>query len=88
MRAGDGHGQRIHREDLQRIFDEFWQVEGRSPRTFDAAGLGLAISRGLARQLGGDIEVESEPGKGSVFSLTLPIATDAGAAQPAQVVVL
>ena len=65
----------IPARDHERIFDEFEQVNA-GPRTDSSArgtGLGLAISRRLARSLGGDISLESEAGKGSTFSLWLPL---------------
>src|SRR4051812_37456730 len=65
----------IPARDHERIFDEFEQVNA-GPRTDSSArgtGLGLAISRRLARSLGGDITLVSEPGKGSTFSLWLPL---------------
>ena len=62
----------IRAEQLERIFDPFVQVQSGPTRAADGVGLGLAISRDMARQMGGDISVESEIGKGSVFTLTLP----------------
>jgi signal transduction histidine kinase len=63
----------IAEENLERIFDPFWQVEQRSTRKVGGTGLGLSVSRTLARLIGGDIRVESEIGKGSSFILTLPL---------------
>lgn len=58
--------------DLLHVFDDFRQVDARANRNFDGCGLGLAVSRRLVLLMGGYIEVESEPGRGSCFRLTLP----------------
>ncbi|HJQ53354.1 MAG TPA: ATP-binding protein [Gemmatimonadaceae bacterium] len=60
-------------ENLERIFDPFWQVEQRSTRRAGGTGLGLSVSRNLARLLGGDVSVSSSPENGSTFTVTLPI---------------
>ena len=59
-------------ENLERIFDPFWQVEQRSTRRVGGTGLGLSVSRSLARLLGGDVSVSSSPENGSTFTVTLP----------------
>ena len=62
--------------DLERIFDEFEQVNAgpRGDSMERGTGLGLPISRRLARLLGGEITVESQPGKGSTFTIWLPVS--------------
>jgi signal transduction histidine kinase/CheY-like chemotaxis protein len=54
------------------IFEAFRQADGKTSRQFGGTGLGLTITRQLARILGGDVKVESEVGKGSIFTLYLP----------------
>ena len=67
-------GAGISREKLDRIFDPFVQAERRLNQPVQGVGLGLAISRDLAQAMGGEITVESEPGEGSTFTLSLPRA--------------
>ena len=65
---------------LERIFEEFHQVDGGATRQHGGTGLVLSISRHFARLLGGDISVQSTAGHGSTFSVTIPIRYDAGQA--------
>src|SRR5207237_4810855 len=62
----------IHKSDIQRLFRPFSQLDSSLTRKYSGTGLGLYISERLARLLGGRIEVEAEPGKGSTFTLVLP----------------
>jgi signal transduction histidine kinase len=65
-------GRGIPAEKLAAIFDPFVQVDARLTRTHEGVGLGLAISRDLARGMRGDLTVHSVPGHGSTFTLRLP----------------
>lgn len=66
-------GRGIEGDKFESIFEPFVQVEGGLTRTNEGVGLGLAISRSLARDMEGDVEVESVPGQSSVFTLVLPL---------------
>ena len=69
----DGRG--IPSSELERIFEPFVQVASGLTRTDEGVGLGLAISRDLARGMGGDLTVDSRQGEGSKFTLRLPLVS-------------
>ena len=60
-------------DHLEKVFEPFVQVSG-ATSTDEGVGLGLSISRDLARSMAGEIAVRSEPGVGSTFTVTLPAA--------------
>jgi len=59
-------------EQQAKLFQEFTQADSLTARRYGGTGLGLALSRKLARMMGGDVTVTSEPGKGSLFTVRLP----------------
>ncbi|MDP3461531.1 MAG: ATP-binding protein [Bacteroidales bacterium] len=63
----------IAKDQLSRIFQSFEQLDSSHTRRFGGSGLGLAISHRLVQMMGGTIKVESEPGKGSVFSFDIKL---------------
>jgi len=70
----------IGKKDQEIIFDEFRQLDGSSTRQYGGTGLGLSLCKKMAKALGGRIEVQSEPGQGSIFSVILPVGTMAAPA--------
>jgi PAS domain S-box-containing protein len=77
-------GRGIAPEDLSRLFRKFQQLDGSNVREVGGTGLGLAICRGIVEEHGGRIGVESQPGAGSTFIVSLPVAgADAAAPGPA-----
>lgn len=64
-------------DDRERVFEKFYRCKNPLVANVKGSGLGLAIARDVARLHGGDITLESEPGKGSTFTLTLPVVEEA-----------
>jgi signal transduction histidine kinase len=71
-------GRGIAATELDSVFEPFWQGESAGRERPQGVGLGLSVSRRLARLLGGDITVASRPGSGSTFSVRLPRRLEAG----------
>lgn len=65
----------ISKKDQKKIFERFYRVEGKNEKTYPGFGIGLNIAAEIIERHNGKINVESEPGKGSVFSFTIPLDT-------------
>jgi len=68
----------IAAENIEYVFEPFWQAEQTATRKTGGTGLGLSVTRKLARLLGGDVTVASRIGAGTTFQLTLPMKAPAG----------
>jgi signal transduction histidine kinase len=68
----------ISAENIEEVFEPFWQAEQTATRKTGGTGLGLSVTRKLARLLGGDVTVASKLGAGTTFLLTLPMKAPAG----------
>jgi signal transduction histidine kinase/DNA-binding response OmpR family regulator len=66
-------GTGIPADQIAKLFDRFHRVEGAQGRSFEGSGIGLALVRELAKLHHGDVEVESEEGRGSAFHVTIPL---------------
>ncbi|WP_281909498.1 response regulator [Massilia varians] len=73
----------IAQDQQDKIFDAFHQADGTTSRRFGGTGLGLSISRDLTNLLGGSLDVSSQPGEGSLFTLSLPRSGAVAATPPA-----
>jgi anti-sigma regulatory factor (Ser/Thr protein kinase) len=80
----EDNGIGIPHDQLERIFERFTQVEGSATRRYEGTGIGLALVKEIVTLHGGRITVESELGRGSTFTITLP----RGRANPAEMVTL
>ncbi len=80
----------IPADQIDNVFEKFRQVDGSASRKYEGTGLGLSISANLIEMMGGSIAVESEVGKGSVFTVTLemPIADEVSPAKIAPVEII
>lgn len=84
VQAGDGlihflvsdTGVGVSNENIEKIFEPFWQVEHTTTRRAGGTGLGLAVTKQFVDLLGGSISVESTPGSGSTFRVSLPMSAD------------
>jgi PAS domain S-box-containing protein len=69
----------IKKEDMKRMFQAFQQLDGSTTRKYGGVGIGLHLTKKLSEFIGGKIEVDSEPGVGSIFTVIIPIIFKGGA---------
>lgn len=76
------HGEGISAEDQTRIFDRFWRKDRSRSRSSGGSGLGLSIVRGIAESHSGSVRVSSQPGRGAVFVLWIPLIGEPAGEHP------
>jgi PAS domain S-box-containing protein len=81
FRVGDS-GIGMTPEQMGRLFEAFSQADASTSRKYGGTGLGLAITRRFCQMMGGDVQVASDPGKGSTFTVRLPATLDVAAPSP------
>jgi signal transduction histidine kinase len=69
-------GQGVPPEEQERIFERFYQVDGGIRRRYGGVGLGLALVKQVVESLGGEVTLQSEVGRGSTFTVWLPVAEE------------
>ena len=69
-------GSGIAEKDLPHLFERFYRVQGVQSRSFEGSGIGLALVQELVKLHGGSVQVESEVGRGSAFTVTIPLGKD------------
>jgi PAS domain S-box len=72
--AVEDYGIGINKNEQEKIFERFYRVEGKNEKTFPGFGIGLFISMEIIHRHNGNIGVRSDPGKGSVFSFSIPVS--------------
>jgi two-component system sensor histidine kinase SenX3 len=74
----EDHGLGIPQRDRERVFERFYRVDRARSRDTGGTGLGLAIVRHVASNHAGEVQLQTEVGEGSTFTLRLPVAQEAG----------
>jgi signal transduction histidine kinase len=72
----------MNADQMRRLFEEFSQGDASTARQYGGTGLGLAITRRLCQMMGGDVTVTSEIGRGSTFTVRVPVAQTSLRASP------
>lgn len=80
------NGMGIAKEDMANIFNRFYQVDSSSSREQEGTGIGLSLTKELVELIGGTIQVESEPAKGSTFKISIPITNFATVGKEVEVI--
>lgn len=78
-------GSGIPEKDLPKIFNRFYQSDGSVTREYEGSGIGLALTKELIHLMQGEVQVESKPGTGAIFTVTLPLSADGQSTMPDEI---